>query len=93
MEIFGPHQAVVTDEMERVILSPGLGREIVTRGYAQLPMEEKWGYRMEDRGFVDAVLEGQPPSVTAEDGLRATELVEACYRSARGGVEVRLPLA
>ena len=92
MEIFGPHQAAVTEEMERVTLSPGLGREIVTRSYSQLPMEEKWGYRMEDRRFVDAVLEGQPPSVTAEDGLRATEMVEACYRSARAGTEVRLPL-
>jgi len=93
MEIFGPHQAVVTEEMERVTLSPGLGRESTARNYFQLPMDEKWGYRAEDRRFVDAVLAGQSPAVTAEDGLRATELVEACYRSARTGTEVRLPLA
>ena len=43
--------------------------------------------------FVDAVLEGQAPGITAEDGLRATEMVEACYQSVRAGVEVRLPLA
>jgi myo-inositol 2-dehydrogenase/D-chiro-inositol 1-dehydrogenase len=93
MEIFGPHQAVVTEEMERVTLSPGLGREITTRDYFQIPMEEKWGYRAEDVKFVDAILSGEPPAVTAEDGLRATELVEACYRSARTGAEVGLPLA
>ena len=92
IELFGPHQAVVTEEMERVSVSPGLGREIATRNYFQLPMEEKWGYRLEDRKFLDAILEGHPPAVTSEDGLRATELVEGCYRSAREGVEVMLPL-
>jgi myo-inositol 2-dehydrogenase / D-chiro-inositol 1-dehydrogenase len=93
VELFGPHQAVVTEEMERVSLCPGLGREIVARNYSQLSMEEKWGYRLEDRRFLDAILDGRAPAVTAEDGLRATELVEACYRSARTGAEVRLPLA
>jgi myo-inositol 2-dehydrogenase/D-chiro-inositol 1-dehydrogenase len=93
IEIFGPHQAVVTEEMERVTVSPGLGREITTRTYAQLPMEEKWGYRAEDAKFVDAILGERRPGVTAEDGLRATELVEACYRSVRMGGEVVLPLA
>ncbi len=92
IEIFGPHQAVVTEEMERVTLSPGLGREITTRNYFQLTIEEKWGYRAEDVKFVDAILSGELPAVTAEDGLRATELVEACYRSARTGAEVVLPL-
>jgi myo-inositol 2-dehydrogenase/D-chiro-inositol 1-dehydrogenase len=92
IELFGPHQAVVTEEMERVSLCPGLGREIVTRNYVQLSMEEKWGYRLEDQRFLDAILEGHTPAVTAEDGLRATELVEACYRSARTGAEVALPL-
>ncbi|HKV44977.1 MAG TPA: Gfo/Idh/MocA family oxidoreductase [bacterium] len=92
IELFGPHQAAVTEEMERVCVSPGLGREITTRNYFQLPVEEKWGYRLEDRRFLDAIVDGRPPAVTAEDGLRATELVEACYRSARTGAEVGLPL-
>lgn len=93
IEIFGPHQAVVTEEMERVTLSPGVGREITTRNFFQLPWEEKWGYRAEDARFVDAIASGERPAVTAEDGLRATELVEACYRSARTRAEVVLPLA
>ncbi len=92
IEIFGPHQAVVTEEMERVTVSPGVGLEITTRNYFQLPLEDKWGYRAEDKMFVDAVLSGQRSAVTAEDGLRATELVEACYRSARTRAEVALPL-
>ncbi len=93
IELFGPHQAVVTEEMERVTLSPGLGAEIAVRDYFQLPMDEKWGYRAEDRKFLEAVLGEHPPIVTADDGYRATELVEACYQSARIGGEVTLPLA
>ena len=73
-------------------MSPGVGRASTTRDFFQLPMEEKWGYRAEDVKFVDAILSGELPAVTAEDGLRATELVEACYRSARTGAEVVLPL-
>ena len=92
-ELFGPHQTVVADQMEQVTVSPGLGREITTRNYSPLPMEEKWGYRSEDRDFIGAILDGQALRVTAEDGLRATELVEACYRSVRDGAEVSLPLA
>jgi myo-inositol 2-dehydrogenase / D-chiro-inositol 1-dehydrogenase len=91
IELFGPHQAVVTEEMERVAVSAGLGQEVTTHDYFQLPVEEKWGYRAEDRKFVDVVL-GEAPAVTAMDGLRATELVEACYRSARTDTEVALPL-
>lgn len=93
VEIFGPHQAVATEEMERVTLSPGVGRASSTRDFFQLPMEDKWGYRAEDAAFVDAILSEERPRVTAEDGLRATELAEACYRSARTEAEVVLPLA
>ena len=92
LELFGAHQAVVTEEMERVTLSLGLGQAATTRDHFQLPIEEKWGYLAEDRHFVDAILRGDRPKVGVDDGLRATELVEACYRSVRAGTEVVLPL-
>ena len=37
------------------------------------------------RDIVDAIREGRPPAVTAEDGLAALAIVEAIYRSARAG--------
>jgi myo-inositol 2-dehydrogenase/D-chiro-inositol 1-dehydrogenase len=43
--------------------------------------------------FVDAILAGTIPPVTAEDGYKAVELVEACYQSAQhNGERLRLPL-
>lgn len=41
---------------------------------------------------VEAIKEGRPPYVTAEDGKRALELVLAIYESAATGKPVKLPL-
>ena len=49
----------------------------------QLPREEKWGYVQEDRAFVDSIVNGTPPLVTALDGLMSVELVNAIYESVR----------
>src|SRR5437660_11088982 len=39
IELFSPHQAVVTAEMERVSLSPGVGSGLTARGGFQPPVE------------------------------------------------------
>jgi myo-inositol 2-dehydrogenase/D-chiro-inositol 1-dehydrogenase len=93
IELYGDHQQIATEEMERVSHSPGLGQEIILRDYFQLPLPEKWGYVEEDRLFIDSITEGTPIAVTAEDGYRAIELCEAVYRSARNnGARIHLPL-
>jgi myo-inositol 2-dehydrogenase / D-chiro-inositol 1-dehydrogenase len=48
-----------------------------------LPREEKWGYVQEDRAFIDAIVDGTPPQVTALDGLMSVELVNSVYESVR----------
>ena len=92
VEIYGEHKTVVTEELERAWFSPGMRDQVQTIDCFQMPFEQKWGYALEDRLFVDAVLGERPPAVTAEDGYRATELVEACYRAVRDTRPVRLPL-
>jgi myo-inositol 2-dehydrogenase/D-chiro-inositol 1-dehydrogenase len=56
----------------------------------QLSKEEKWGYAQEDRAFVDSVVDGAPVLVTALDGFKSVELVDACYRAVRDGKRVEL---
>ncbi len=92
VEIYGDHQTVVTEELERAWFSPGIRDRVEVIDCFQMPFERKWGYVTEDRSFIDAVLGTHPPVVTAEDGYRATELVEACYRAVRSDPPVRLPL-
>jgi myo-inositol 2-dehydrogenase/D-chiro-inositol 1-dehydrogenase len=79
--------------MEQVAYAPGLGQAIVKGDSFQLAVPEKWGYREEDTRFVNAIIEGTASAVTADDGYKAIELVEACYRSAqRDGARIRRPL-
>ncbi|HET6948263.1 MAG TPA: Gfo/Idh/MocA family oxidoreductase [bacterium] len=92
VEIYGAHQTVVTEELERAWFSPGMRDQVEAVDCFQMPFEQKWGYVTEDRLFIDAALGERPPAVTADDGYRATELVEACYTASREGRVVTLPL-
>ncbi|MGH9344209.1 MAG: Gfo/Idh/MocA family protein, partial [Terriglobia bacterium] len=92
IEVFGMHSTYETFEMERMAVTQELNGETMTSDYSALPRGEKWGYVGEDAHFIDA-LEGKSAcAVTAEDGFRSVELIEACYQSARVGQRIFLPL-
>src|SRR5262249_2583380 len=81
VEVFCHHATIVTREMESLIYSEGLDGRHVERSMHQLSKEEKWGYGQEDRAFVDSISEGKPSAVTAFDGFKSDELVNAVYES------------
>jgi len=90
VEVFCHHRTLTTREMESITRSEGLDGRHFTQTMQQLSKEEKWGYAQEDRGFVDSIMSGTPASVTALDGYRSVELVDACYSAVRNGERVRL---
>jgi myo-inositol 2-dehydrogenase/D-chiro-inositol 1-dehydrogenase len=90
MEIFGEYSTIETAEMESLSYRLGLDSETEVENFAALPLEEKLGFREEDRLFVDAILNGGAPPVTALDGYRSVELACACYRSAAERRRIRL---
>lgn len=49
-------------------------------------------FRALARNFADAIAGRAPASPAGPDGARAIELIDACYRSARSGARVMLPL-
>jgi myo-inositol 2-dehydrogenase/D-chiro-inositol 1-dehydrogenase len=81
VEVFCHHQTIVTREMESLTVSEGLSGQHRTHSMQQLAKDEKWGYAQEDKAFVDAIVEGSAPVVTADDGYKSVELVDACYRA------------
>ncbi|MGQ0570911.1 MAG: Gfo/Idh/MocA family protein [Armatimonadota bacterium] len=93
VEVYGDHCTVVTEELERAWFSPGVRDQVEAVDCFHMSFEQKWGYVDEDRLFISTVLDERPPAVTAEDGYRATELVEATYRAVKTGQTVRLPLS
>jgi predicted dehydrogenase len=42
--------------------------------------------------FLETICGSAEPAPSGVDGMKAVELIEACYRSARCGMEVVLPL-
>ena len=83
VEVFCHHATLVTREMETLVCSTNLEGHFTEQSMQQLPREEKWGYVQEDKAFVDSIVNGTPPAVTALDGLMSVELVNAVYESVR----------
>jgi myo-inositol 2-dehydrogenase/D-chiro-inositol 1-dehydrogenase len=89
VEVFSHHRTITTREMETLIYSEGMEGRQVNLSMHQLSKEEKWGYAQEDRAFVDSIINSAPAAVTALDGYKSVELVDACYRAVRTGEQIR----
>ena len=83
VEVFCHHATLVTREMESLTCSSNLEGHLTEQTMQQLPREEKWGYLQEDRAFIDAIVNGSGPLVTAFDGLMSVELANSIYESVR----------
>ena len=88
VEVFCHHKTIITREMESITVSEGLDNLRTTEAMHQITKEERWGYAQEDRAFVDAIMNDEPVPVTAIDGYKSVELVNACYESVRTGQRV-----
>jgi myo-inositol 2-dehydrogenase/D-chiro-inositol 1-dehydrogenase len=88
VEVFCHHATLVTREMESLVISTNLEGHFTEQSMQQLPPEEKWGYAQEDRAFIDSIVNGAPPLVTAFDGLMSVKLVHAVYESVESGKAV-----
>ena len=89
VEVFCHHGTIATREMESLIFSEGLNGKHTELSLHQLSKEEKWGYAQEDRGFIDSIVNGAPAAVTAYDGYKSVELVNAVYQSVKKGKPIR----
>jgi myo-inositol 2-dehydrogenase/D-chiro-inositol 1-dehydrogenase len=89
IEVFCHHRTLMSQEMEHLIDSRGTDANFETFSWAMTEKEERWGYVQEDRAFIDSILNGTEPPVTALDGFKAVELVESVYRAIKTGEKVR----
>jgi myo-inositol 2-dehydrogenase / D-chiro-inositol 1-dehydrogenase len=90
VEVFCHHRTLTTREMETLTVSDGLEGKYYSESMQQLTREEKWGYSQEDRALVNSIVEGTPVAVTAMEGYKSVELVDACYRAVRSGQRISL---
>jgi len=59
-----------------------------THSFHMTEKEERWGYVQEDKAFIDSILDGTEPPVTALDGYKSVELVESVYKAIRTGERI-----
>jgi myo-inositol 2-dehydrogenase / D-chiro-inositol 1-dehydrogenase len=90
VEVFCHHSTLVTREMETLVCSTNIAGHFTEQSMQQLPRDEKWGYVQEDRAFVDCIVEGGPPPVTAHDGLMSVILVDSVYASIKTNSPINL---
>lgn len=88
IETFCHHRTIVTEEMERLLDSSGMDANFETVSFHLFEKEEKWGYVQEDRAFIESILNGSGPAVTADDGFHSVEIVESVYSAIRTGNRV-----
>jgi myo-inositol 2-dehydrogenase/D-chiro-inositol 1-dehydrogenase len=89
VEVFCHHATLVTREMESLTTSSNLEGHYTMQTMQQLSREERWGYLQEDRAFVDAIVNGSEPLVTAHDGLMSVKIADAIYESVRSNTPVK----
>lgn len=89
IEVFAHHRTIMTQEMEHLIDSNGMDANFETHSWAMTEKEERWGYVQEDIAFIDAILNGTAPPVTALDGFRSVQLVESVYEAIRSGEKIK----
>ena len=89
IEAFCHHRSILTEEMERLLDSRGMDANFETYSWHMTEKEERWGYVQEDQAFINAILDGTPPPVTAEDGFRSVQVVESVYEAIRTGKRMR----
>jgi myo-inositol 2-dehydrogenase/D-chiro-inositol 1-dehydrogenase len=85
VEVFCKHRTMLTQEMENITDNRGTAPNSQHFSFHMANKEERWGYVQEDAAFLDAIINGTEPPVTAFDGYKSVELVEACYQAVRTG--------
>lgn len=89
MEVFCHHRTIITEEMERLLDCRGMHANFETSSFHMVEKEERWGYVQEDQAFVDSIISGTEPPVSADDGFKSVELVESVYAAIGSGKRVR----
>lgn len=88
VEVFCEHRTIMTQEMENLTDSRGTDPNFQFFSWHLLSKEERWGYFQENELFIDSIKNGTEAMVTAFDGYKSVELVEACYEAVKSGEKV-----
>lgn len=88
-EVFCHHRTIITEEMIRVLDCRGLHADFQTHSFHMHEEDVRRGFVQEDSSFIDSIIHGTPPKVTALDGYKAVEIVESVYKAIKTGERIQ----
>lgn len=88
VQVVGDHKSVITEELDTLRYSPGLGTIIDGQDYSKLEYIDKWGYRQMHEHIFDSLRNNVEPINGVVGGYKAVELMDACYKSAENDGEI-----
>jgi predicted dehydrogenase len=91
-EVYLDNGTIYYDSLSQLVHVMRRGGEKEIIPYAEIHPEWENGVYREMREFIETCLEERPVTIPGEEGLRAVEIGEACYRSIREKRPVTLPL-
>jgi myo-inositol 2-dehydrogenase/D-chiro-inositol 1-dehydrogenase len=89
IEVFCHHRTIMTEEMVRLFDCRGTDADFKTYSFHMADEEVRRGFAQEDSAFIDSILDGTEPLVTALDGYKAVEVVESVYEAIRTRNRIR----
>lgn len=89
IEVFCHHRTIMTEEMVRLFDCRGTDADFKTYSFHMADEEVRRGFAQEDSAFIDSILDGTEPLVTALDGYKAVEVVESVYEAVRTRNRIR----
>lgn len=89
IEVFCHHRTIITEEMVRVLDCRGTHADFTTHSFHTFEEDHRRGFLQEDASFIDCILDGTEPKVTAYDGYKAVEVVESVYKAIKTGQRIR----
>jgi myo-inositol 2-dehydrogenase/D-chiro-inositol 1-dehydrogenase len=93
LEIYGDHATILTEERWRVVFSRGIEDQpsINIYDYWKVPTHILFGFKEEDKDFIEAVKKGEETKVGINEAYKAMEILFACFESSnKNGVKIEI---
>jgi myo-inositol 2-dehydrogenase/D-chiro-inositol 1-dehydrogenase len=88
IQVIGNHKSFITEELDSIRYSPGLGKIVEAFDYSKLEYQEKWGYSAMHKYIFSCLGNSETPINSAEVGYKVVELIESCHKSAKHDGEI-----
>ncbi|MFQ5970317.1 MAG: Gfo/Idh/MocA family protein [Nitrososphaerales archaeon] len=90
LELFDKEAELIVEEFQKVLYKHS---QLVIKDFTSLREAERWGYAIEDKYFIDSLLNDRDTVVDEGEALQSAILLAGCQKSIAGKTSIRLRFA